>query len=238
MTAKELLEQLQDMGDPERAAGTARYFQVKQGGYGEGDVFIGIRVPELRKLARRWRGMELTEVVKLLRSPYHEARLLALLLLVEQYRRAAPAEKEAIVELYLQNSDRINNWDLVDTSAPHILGAYIYSKSDRGLLDELAASPSVWERRMALLATFHFIRQGEFGETLRLVKKLLDDPEDLIHKAAGWMLREMGKRDEKLLLDFLEENAARMPRTMLRYATEKLTPEQKRRFRGSDRRQS
>ena len=238
MTAREALDRLREMGDPNHAAASARYFQAAKGGYGEGDVFLGVRVPELRKLARRWRDMELAEVVKLLRSDYHEARLLALLILVERYRRAAPMEKEAIVELYLQNSDRINNWDLVDSSAPHILGDYLYSRPDKNLLGELAASPSLWERRMAVLATFYFIRQGQFAETLRLVARMLDDPEDLIHKAASWMLRELGKRDAKPLLDFLEENAARMPRTMLRYATEKLTPEQKRRFRSSGRRGS
>ena len=229
---------MQGLGEPGRAATSARYFQAGEGGYGAGDLFLGVRVPELRRLARQWRGMDLAEVGKLLSAGYHEARLLALLILVEHYRRAAPAEREAVVELYLQNRDQINNWDLVDTSAPHILGAYLFSKSDRSLLDRLAASPSLWERRMAVLATFFFIRQGEFGETLRLAARLMDDPEDLIHKAVGWMLREVGKHDEKALLDFLEKNAARMPRTTLRYATEKLSPEQKRRFRSSDRRRS
>jgi len=232
MTAAKALATLQGLGDPARAATSARYFQAGEGGYGAGDLFLGVRVPELRRLARQWRGMDLAEVGKLLSSDYHEARLLALLILVERYRRAAPAEREAVVELYLQNRDRINNWDLVDTSAPHILGAYLFSKSDRGLLDRLAASPSLWERRMAVLATFYFIRQGEFGETLRLAARLMDDPEDLIHKAVGWMLREVGKRNEKALLDFLEENAARMPRTMLRYAIEKLPPIYKKRYRG------
>jgi len=229
---------LQGLSEPSRAATSARYFQAGEGGYGAGDLFLGVRVPELRRLARQWRGMDLAEVGRLLGSNYHEARLLALLILVERYRRAAPAEREAVVELYLQNRDQINNWDLVDTSAPHILGAYLFSKTDRSLLDRLAAAPSLWERRIAVLATFYFIRQGEFGETLRLAARLIDDPEDLIHKAVGWMLREVGKRDQKVLFDFLKINAARMPRTMLRYATEKLGPEQKRRFRSSDRRRS
>jgi len=231
MTAAKALATLQGLGDPVRAATSARYFQAGEGGYGAGDLFLGVRVPELRRLARQWRGMDLAEVGKLLSSDYHEARLLALLILVERYRRAVPAEKEAVVELYLQNSNHINNWDLVDTSAPHILGDYLFSKTDRSLLDRLTASPSLWERRMAVLATFYFIRQDEFGETLRLAARLMDDPEDLIHKAVGWMLREVGKRNEKALLDFLEENAARMPRTMLRYAIEKLTTAQKVKFR-------
>ena len=227
MTASEVLRELEARGDPDRAANSARYFQTQEGGYGAGDVFLGIRVPELRRLARMWRRMELAEVIKLLQSQYHEARLLGLLLLVEHYRRATAPEKEAIVKLYLQNSTQINNWDLVDSSAPQILGDYFYTKQDRSLLDELAASSLLWERRMALLATLYFIRQGEFAETLRLVEKLLSDPEDLIHKAAGWMLREVGKRDEKKLIEFLEKNARRMPRTMLRYAIEKLPAELK-----------
>jgi len=232
MTASEALRELEAMKDPDRAASSARYFQAKEGGYGAGDVFLGIRVPELRRLARAWRGMELAEVVKLLQSRYHEARLLGLLLLVEHYRRATPPEKEAIVKLYLQNSTYVNNWDLVDSSTPQILGDYLYAKQDRSLLDELAASSLLWERRMALLATFYFIRRGEFTETLRLIEKLLQDPEDLIHKAAGWMLREVGKRNKEKLVEFLEKNASRMPRTMLRYAIEKLPPEQKRRWLG------
>ncbi len=228
--AKEVLVALERLADPDKAAQAAAYFKAQPGGYGAGDVFLGVRVPELRRLARAQRTLPLAEVQKLLRSPYHEARLLALLLLVERYRRAGGKEKEEIVDLYLQNKDSVNNWDLVDSSAPHLLGPYSWESGDQRLLGELAASSSLWERRMAVMATFYFIRRGEFEPTLRLARKLLTDPEELVHKAVGWLLREIGKRDEETLVAFLEENAARMPRPMLRYATEKLPAEARRRF--------
>lgn len=231
MTAAEVIRDLEALGDPDAAAHARRYFKAGPGQYAEGDRFLGIRVPVLRGLVRRYRELPLPEVERLLRSPVHEARLLALLLLVDRYKRADPATREAVAELYLRNLDRVNHWDLVDSSAPQILGAYLFEKSERSLLDRLAASPSLWERRIAVMATFYFIRHGEYQPTLRLARRLLDDPEDLIHKAVGWMLREVGKRDEETLLAFLEENAARMPRTMLRYAIEKLDPDSKRRFR-------
>lgn len=230
MLAAEALRELEALGDSDAAAHARRYFKAGQGQYAEGDRFLGIRVPELRGRVRRYRELPLPEVERLLRSPVHEARLMALLLLVDRFRRGEPEARAAVAELYLRNLDRVNHWDLVDTSAPNILGPYLEER-DRSLLDRLAASPSLWERRVAVMATFHFIRRGEFAPTLRLARRLLHDPEDLIHKAVGWMLREVGKRDEGALLAFLEENAARMPRTMLRYATEKLDPERKRRFR-------
>jgi len=229
--AADVERELEALGDPAAAAHARRYFKAGPEQHAEGDRFLGIRVPVLRGLVRKYRTLPLVEVEWLLRSRYHEARLLALLLLVERYRRAGGKEKEDIVGLYLQNKDNVNNWDLVDSSAPHLLGPYLWKSGDRRLLDELAASASLWERRMAVMATFYFVRQGEFEPTLRLARKLLDDPEEMVHKAVGWMLREVGKRDEKTLLAFLEENAPRMPRTMLRYATEKLAPEWKRRFR-------
>jgi 3-methyladenine DNA glycosylase AlkD len=231
MTADRVLEELKRAGDPQIAAHSARYFKAGPGGYGEGDVFLGIRVPELRKRVRGLRTLPLAEVLKLVRSRYHEARLLGLLLLAERYRRADPDEREAIFQSYLEHTAYVNNWDLVDQSAPHIVGAHLEGR-DRALLDRLAESSSLWERRIALLATLQFIRKGEFADTLRLAEKLLADPEDLIHKATGWMLREVGKRDEAALLEFLEEHAGRMPRVALRYATEKLPAAVRRRFLG------
>ncbi|WP_456413660.1 DNA alkylation repair protein [Oceanithermus profundus] len=230
MRAADVARELEALGDPGAAAHARCYFKAGPGQYAEGDRFLGIRVPVLRGRVRRFRELPLSEVEHLLGSPFHEARLLALLLLVDRFRRGDPAARAAVAEVYLRNLDRVNHWDLVDASAPHILGPYLEGR-DRSLLDRLAASPSLWERRVAVMATFHFIRRGAYAPTLRLVRRLLDDPEDLIHKAAGWMLREVGKRDEETLLAFLEENAARMPRTMLRYATERLDPERQRRFR-------
>ena len=229
MTAEAVLHELEAAGDPEIAAHARRYFRAVPGGYGEGDAFLGLRVPELRARVRRYRGLALGEVARLLRSRFHEARLLALLLLVDRYRRAEAAEREAVHGLYLEHLAFVNNWDLVDASAPHLVGAHLEGR-DLSLLDRLAAAPSLWERRIALLATLHFIRRGAFAATLRLVERLLDDPEDLIHKAAGWMLREVGKRDREALCAFLADHHRRMPRTMLRYAIERLPDRERKRW--------
>ncbi|WP_457631156.1 DNA alkylation repair protein [Oceanithermus sp.] len=231
MTAAAVLKTLRERADAERAARAARYFQAQEGGYGEGDVFLGISVPELRRLARGLRDLPLEQTLELLRSSYHEARLLALLLLADRYRRAGPAEREEIFRSYLEHTAYVNNWDLVDQSAPRIVGPHL-EEGDGSLLDRLAESSSLWERRIALLATLHFIRRGRFADTLRLAEKLLDDPEEMVQKAIGWMLREVGKRDEAALLGFLEEHAGRMPRATLRYATAKLPAALRRRFLG------
>lgn len=176
----------------------------------------------LRQLARTYRDLPLTEVVRLLKSPWHEERLLALLILVRQYQRGEAARRDAIYRCYLRHRRRVNNWDLVDCSAEHIVGAHLRTGlGGRGLLRELAASRSVWDRRMAILATFHFIKAGEFSETLSIARILLTDPHDLIHKAVGWMLREVGKRSQHVEEAFLRVHAASMPRTMLRYAIER-----------------
>ena len=218
---------MRELGDPDIAGHSARFFKTGPGEYGEGDRFHGIRVPVTRKLARKYRDAPERTVLALLKSAFHEERLLAVLLLVDRYERADTAGKARVVELYLEHRRWVNNWDIVDSSAHRILGPAL-SGGDLGLLDELAASESLWDRRIAVIATLDFIREGEFEPTLALSARLLDDPEDLIHKATGWMLREVGKRDVAALRAFLEKHAARMPRTMLRYAIEKL-PERERR---------
>jgi 3-methyladenine DNA glycosylase AlkD len=218
--------ELQRLADPADAEVLRRFFKTGPGEYGEGDRFLGIRVPRLRALARTSRSLPHEQVLTLLRAPWHEARLLALLLLVEQYRRGTAAERAAIYDAYLGHTRYINNWDLVDSSAEHILGAHLRPENLTAL-ERLARSESLWERRMAILATFHWIRQGEFRPTLRLAGLLLEDPHDLIHKAVGWMLREVGKRDLRVEEEFLLPRYRRMPRTMLRYAIERF-PESRR----------
>jgi 3-methyladenine DNA glycosylase AlkD len=183
----------------------------------------------LRGLAREYRGIGLPEAGRLLRSPFHEDRLLALLLLVRLYARGDGAARGKIYRLYLQSTRFVNNWDLVDSSAEHIVGAHLRDRG-RGPLHRLAQSADLWERRIAVLATFHFIRRGEFGETLHVARALLTDPEDLIHKAVGWMLREVGRRDPEAEEAFLKEHCRRMPRAMLRYAVEKFPEEKRRRY--------
>jgi 3-methyladenine DNA glycosylase AlkD len=226
MTANDARQALRQLASAEVAASAARFFKTGPGQYGEGDVFIGVRVPALRKLAREHRGLPLAEVESLLASPIHEERLLALLVLVGSVARCDETWRKTVFDLYLRSTHRVNNWDLVDTSAPTLVGGYLADKP-RSPLVALAKSASLWERRIAIIATQHFIRRDEFADTLALARLLLADPEDLIHKATGWMLREVGDRDEPALEAFLREHAPAMPRTMLRYAIEKL-PDDKR----------
>jgi 3-methyladenine DNA glycosylase AlkD len=216
----DLKRRLRALANPERAAHSLRFFKTAPGDYGHGDKFLGLTVPTMRGVVREFRDLPLADADGLLASPWHEDRLVALMILVEQYRRT-PAARNTIYKLYLARTDRINNWDLVDASAPHIVGAHLAERSRKPLL-RLAKSPSLWERRIAIVATQHFIRRNEFADTLAIARLLLRDPHDLIHKACGWMLRETGKRDERVLRAFLDEHAARMPRTMLRYAIERL----------------
>jgi len=222
-TATGLLRELQARRDPDRARMPQRFFKTGPGQYGEGDQFLGLTVPMLRSVARQHLGLELVEAGKLLQSGWHEARLLALLIMVGQYQRAEAAQQLAIYRLYMRSTAYINNWDLVDASASHIVGAHLQQR-DRTPLLRFARSGNVWRRRIAILATFHYIKQGEFAETLRLAELLLQDEHDLIHKAVGWMLREVGKRDQAVEEGFLKTHAARMPRTMLRYAVERFAP--------------
>lgn len=223
-------KRLRDLESPEDAAFLQRFFRTGPGEYGEGDRFLGIRVPTTRRLARECSRLSLEDVVTLLHDEYHEARLLALVLLGERYKRGGPEARREIFELYLANVAYVNNWDLVDLSAPEIVGAHLADRR-RALLDRLARSKNLWERRIAIVATHYFIRvRNELDDTLRIARILLRDEHDLIHKATGWMLREVGKRDQKTLERFLEQHAHEMPRTMLRYAIERMTPAQRARF--------
>jgi 3-methyladenine DNA glycosylase AlkD len=206
-----------------------RFFKTGPGQYGEGDRFLGVRVPAIRRLTRYCDDLTLVELTSLLHSPYHEERLLALLALVRRFARGGPDQRRRVFELYLRETRFINNWDLVDLSAPHVVGIWLLTQ-DRSVLDELAASKDIWRRRIAVLATLAFIRQGQFQDTLRLCRRLLPDRHDLMHKACGWMLREVGKRDVGSLRAFLRDNAERMPRTMLRYAIERLPEKERKRW--------
>lgn len=222
----EAARRLRDFASEERAVVSRRFFKTGAGQYGEGDQFLGVSVPNLRTVVREFRSLTVEELLPLLHSSWHEERLLAIVILTEQYKRG---DRDAIYALYLANTKFINNWDLVDASAPQIVGAHLYERS-RAPLRRLAKSESLWERRIAIIATQHFIRQGDFDETLALAALLLRDREDLIHKAVGWMLREVGNRDRARLLSFLDEHATSMPRTMLRYAIEKFPEELRKQY--------
>lgn len=219
-TVAQAREKIVSLGDPVRAAGAQRYFKTAPGEYGEGDVFAGVSVPSLRKLARECRALSLADAVRLLHDPVHEVRFVALLLMVQKFEEGDAAQQERVYARYLKNTRFINNWDLVDVSAERIVGPYLRER-DKAPLETLARSPLLWERRIAVLSTFHMIRHRAYSDTLRVAERLLDDTEDLIHKAVGWMLREVGKRDRHVLEAFLRNHAGKMPRTMLRYAVER-----------------
>ena len=208
--------------NPEKAAFFPRFFKSGPGQYGEGDLFLGITVPDQRIVAKQFSNLSLQDLEELLDSKWHEERLTALLIMVFQFKKASEHKQKQLYEFYLSKTDRINNWDLVDTSARDIVGGYLYQHQELlPVLDKLATSESLWERRIAIIATFYFLTKGEPDLTVKISKKLLNDEHDLIHKAVGWMLREMGKRvDRQLLIDFLDEYAGQMPRTALRYAIE------------------
>ena len=229
MTAQLLTHELARIASAETAAQLQRYFKTGPGEYGEGDIFIGVRVPEVRRVTRRFRDLDEADIDALLDSDVHEHRFAALQLLVWRYA----SEPERVVGQFLgaMERGRINNWDLVDSSAEYILGPWLFDR-DRSLLIGLAASDDVWERRIAIITTFGFIRRGDASTTLEIAGLLIGDRHDLIHKAVGWMLREVGKRvDAGILAAFLEENAHRMPRTMLSYAIEHLEPAERARLR-------
>jgi 3-methyladenine DNA glycosylase AlkD len=216
-----LRARLRALANPDIAAHSRRFFKTAPGEYGHRDRFLGIRVPTLRAVAREARGAPLKIKLALLRSPYHEERLVALLLLVYAFARGDAAQRESIYAAYLAHVPKhVNNWDLVDCSAHEIVGAHLEQR-DRGVLYDLARAPHLWSRRVAILATLWFIRRRTFDDTLAVAEILLDDREDLIHKAVGWMLREVGNRDRAALERFLRRHYRRMPRTMLRYAIEK-----------------
>jgi len=226
MTVQDIQKRLQKLGNKEKADILQRFFKTDPGEYGEGDLFLGIKVPELRKLVKEYQDITLKEVEQLLKSPVHEERLLALLILVHTYSTGNETSKKRIYALYMKNTRFINNWDLVDASAGHIVGAFLMYKSKKPLY-LLVKSRNLWERRISIMSTFHFIKHNQFSETLKISKLLLLDEEDLIHKAVGWMLREVGKRHLQTEERFLKEHYKTMPRTMLRYAIERF-PEPKR----------
>jgi len=223
----EIQANLRKLGNSQDAAHSQRYFKTGPGEYGEGDMFIGVRVPVIRQLARQYRNTPISVAQKLLKSKIHEDRLLALILFIQHYKKSDDAIRKSIYTIYLDHTQYINNWDLVDISAEKIMGAYLYERN-RQPLRRLAKSPDLWERRISIMATLYFIRNNDNTDTLFLAEKLLHDKEDLIHKAVGWMLREVGKRDQKTEEQFLKQHYHAMPRTMLRYAIEKF-PESRRR---------
>jgi len=220
MNHKIIHNDLLQLANEQIAEHSQRFFKTGKGEYGEGDIFLGIRVPLLRKLVKKYRGISITEVRKLLHSKFHEERLLAVLMLVQLFKSGDESVQKQVYDLYLENTEYINNWDIVDISASNIVGAHLYEK-DKAPLYDLVQSKNLWERRISIISTFYFIRQNEFDDTLKLAKILLNDKEDLIHKAVGWMLREVGKREIEFEEEFLQEHYKIMPRTMLRYAIEK-----------------
>src|SRR4030066_521540 len=226
MSLKNLHLVLKNQANPEQAKTLSRFFKTDKGEYGEGDEFLGIKVPVSRKIAKQFKELSLSEIQELLDSKVHEERLIGLFILVEQYRKADAEKMQAIYEFYLKNAKRVNNWDLVDLSAEKIIGAYLMDK-DKRILFKLAKSKNLWERRIAIMSTFHFIKNGLYDTTLEISNILLDDEHDLIHKAVGWMLREVGNRKLVVEEKYLKKHYISMPRTMLRYAIEKF-PEEKR----------
>ena len=228
-TPASLRRDLREYADVADAKHLARFFQTKPGQYAEGDRFLGVRVPALRAVVRTNRAATLDVALALLTSKWHEERLLALLLMVEHYRRGTAAARQAVFDAYLAHLEYINNWDLVDSSAEHIVGPQVPG-DDLSLLERMAASDHLWTRRVAMLATFHHIKRREFGPALHIVPRLLNDPHHLMHKAVGWMLREIGKRDRATLVAFLDAYWASMPRTAVRYAIEHFTPAERKRY--------
>ena len=220
---------LAELADKETASVLQRFFKTGKGEYGEGDVFIGIKVPPLRRLAKEFENTPLKVVQALLKSSIHEERTLALMILVRQFAQASEEVRGQIYDFYLTHTSFINNWDLVDGSAPYIVGPFLWQR-DRKQLYVFAKSPSVWEKRIAIISTFYFIRQHDFRDALRIAALLLADEHDLIHKAVGWMLREIGKRDLAVEEAFLKTHYRSMPRTTLRYAIERFPETQRRRY--------
>jgi len=230
-TLTNLRKELKSKANPKRAKSSQRFFKTGKGEYGEGDRFLGVVVLETRKIAQRYKDLGFKDLRTLLKSKVHEERLAALLILVHQFQGASidgsKITKKEIFNFYLKNTKYINNWDLVDGSAPKIVGEYLLGlasiNGSKKILYKLAESRNLWERRIAILATYAFIRQNKFEEILKIAEMLLNDKEDLIHKAVGWMLREVGKKSQAVLEKFLKKYASKMPRVTLRYAIERLT---------------
>jgi len=217
----QLKQDLNKLEHKEKAKILQRFFKTNKGEYGEGDIFLGIKVPEQRKIANKY-DLNLKQIQELLSSKIHEYRLTALFTLIQKYKKANQTEKQEIFNFYLKNTNNINNWDLVDLSAPKILGDYLLNK-ERTTLYQLAKSNNLWENRISILSTYQFIKNNQFEDTLNISKILLTNKHDLIHKAVGWMLREIGKKDLQILERFLKQHHKQMPRTMLRYSIEKFS---------------
>ena len=230
--ANAVVAALEELIDPEKARFLPRFFRTGPGEYGEGDRFLGVTVPLQRNVARRFAALDRAEVARLLASPFHEARLTGLLVLVQQFAKADAGGREALITFYLAHLDAVNNWDLVDLSAPKILGTWLLGQPSeaRRLLHRLARSGDLWRQRVAMLATLPLIKTDQFADALAIAEVLLHHHHDLIHKAVGWMLREVGKRDLDVELAFLDAHGEAMPRTMLRYAIEKFAPDLRRRY--------
>jgi len=225
---QELLRDFKKLENKEKAKLLQGFFKTGKGEYAEGDIFLGLIVPEQRKLAKKYSNLSLQDLQSLLNSKIHEHRLTALFILIDQYKKGNATLQQKIYRLYLKNTKNINNWDLIDLSAPNIVGDYLLNhKSEQKILCKLAKSKSLWEKRIAILSTFMFIKYNKFEHTLKIAEILLHDKQDLIHKAVGWMLRELGKRDQKIEEIFLEKYYKEMSRTMLRYAIEKFSKEKR-----------
>jgi 3-methyladenine DNA glycosylase AlkD len=226
---KNLIAEIKKLSSPVRAKTSQGFFKTDPGQYGHGDVFVGLTVPQMRTLAKKYSDLKLSDIQKLLKSKIHEYRFIALVILTMQFKKLDAPGKNKLVGFYLENTKNINNWDLVDTSAPYILGEFLLDKP-RQVLYTLARSQDLWEKRIAIVSTQQFIKNNQFEDTIKISEILLDDKHDLIHKAVGWMLREMGKKDEKTLTKFLDKFSKIMPRTALRYAIERLSARQKKTY--------
>ena len=226
MIAKEVVNALKLVATEERRKVNEWFFKTGKGEYGYGDIFLGVTVPELRRIAKKFsQEISLQELTELIRSPIHEVRLCALIILVDKYNKEEP---DRIYHYYLKHLNSVNNWDLVDTSAPHIVGDYLYNNSEKSkILLEFSHSENIWFRRISIVSTLAFIKNNEFNKILEIAKLLLNDDHDLIHKAVGWVLREIYKRDERIIKRFLRQNYAEIPRTTLRYAIERMDKEER-----------
>ena len=224
-----LKKELARFGNPEKAKILSGFFKTGKGQYGYGDVFLGVKVPETRSVAKKFNSLSLKDLKKLLSSKIHEERLCALLILIDKYKQSDSKNKKIIVDFYLKNTKKVNNWDLVDLSADKILGNYLIGK-DKSVLYRLLKSQNLWERRISIISTFAFIKNNKFDDTIKISEILLNDKHDLIHKAVGWMLREIGKRNVNSEKEFLDKHYKVMPRTMLRYAIEKFPEEERKRY--------
>lgn len=224
-----VIKDLKRAGSKSKAKILAGFFKTGKGEYGHGDKFLGVNVPKQRKIAKNYEQIDLKEIEKLLKNEFHECRLTGLFILISQYKKADEEKQKILFHFYLRNIGSINNWDLVDSSAPYILGHYLLTNNNRTLF-QLARSKNLWKRRIAIVATLGFIKKGRYEETLEIAEMLLDDPHDLIHKAAGWMLREVGKKSPTTEKSFLNKNSSKMPRTMLRYAIERFPEKERKKY--------